>query len=128
MFQRVKRYFAIRSYVERLSRELVRRFDRRPFYSIEQVLQAAQRGGFSMTFIAHAHAVFCREEDFDAFYRPDGAGCNYQNLRRTIARRYFSGSMEFNAETIILKFRRGNFSHTEFSESGIGDNPGGGTI
>jgi hypothetical protein len=59
MFRRIKRYFAIRSYVMRLSQELARRFDRSAFYSVEQVQKAVERGGFSAAFIAYAHAAFC---------------------------------------------------------------------
>ena len=44
MIHHLKQYFAIRSYVKRLSQELVRRFGRKPFYPIEQVTLAAQRG------------------------------------------------------------------------------------
>src|SRR5262245_10959575 len=33
----VTRYLAVRSYVKRLSHDLVRRFGKKPFYSVEQV-------------------------------------------------------------------------------------------
>jgi hypothetical protein len=124
MIRYVKRYLAIRSYVHRLSQDLVRRFDKRPFYSVEQVTHAVQRGKYSAAFIAYAHAAFCSQPDFDAHYDPLGVSCSYQGLRSTIARRYFSGRMDFDAETIIYKFKRGDFSRGEFYESGIG--PSGG--
>jgi hypothetical protein len=120
MIQRLKKYLTIRSYVRRLSQELERRFDRRPIYTVEQVTQAAQRGGFSVAFIAYAHAAFCSLEDFNAYYQRLGVAYGYQELRRTIARRYLSGQLDFDAETIIYKFRRGDCSRSEFYESGIG--------
>jgi hypothetical protein len=120
MIRHLKRYLAIRSYVHRLSQELVRRFDKQSYYSVEHVTQAVQRGGFSATFIAYAHAAFCKQEDFDAHYAPLGVACSYHGLRRTIARRYLSGQMEFDAETIIYKFRRGNSGRGDFYESEIG--------
>lgn len=88
----------------RLSQELVRRFGRRARYSVEHVTQAVQRGGLSAAFIAYAHAAFCNQEDFDAHYAPLGVACTYQDLRRTIARRYFSGRSNFDAGTIIARF------------------------
>jgi len=101
----------------RLSQELVRRFDRRSFYSIEQVRQAVERGGFSAAFIAYAHAAFCAEKDFEAYYGPLGVACSYAGLRRTIARRYFSKRMDFDAETVVARFRRDEYissdGHTE---------------
>src|SRR5271155_4552601 len=101
MIRHIKRYLAIRSYMLRLSQELVRRFDKRSFYPIEQVTQAVQRGKFSAAFIAYAHAAFCSQSDFDAFYQPLGVVCSYQGLRHTIALRYFSGQIDFDAETIF---------------------------
>ena len=70
MIRHIKRYLAIRSYMLRLSQELVRRFDKRSFYPIEQVTQAVERGRFSAAFIAYAHAAFCNQADFDAYYQP----------------------------------------------------------
>jgi hypothetical protein len=95
---------AIRSYMLRLSRELVRRFGKQPHYPVEHVTQAVQRGGLSAAFIAYAHAAFCKRTDFDAHYEPLGVACSYQGLRRTIARRYFSGDIDFDAKTIISRF------------------------
>jgi len=122
MIRYIKRYLAIRSYVRRLSQDLVRRFGKRSSYSLEQVTQAAQRGRFSTVFVAYAHAAFCSQEDFDAYYQPLGVVCTYQGLRRTIARRYFSGETDFDAATIFNRFRRGS---GDFYESGIGEHYSG---
>jgi hypothetical protein len=123
MLRHIKRYFAIRSYVYRLSQELVRRFGKRSFYSVEHVTQAVQRGKFSAAFIAYAHATFCSETDFEAHYKPLGVSCSYQGLRRTVGLRYFSGQLDFDAATVITRFRR--FDGGDFYESGIGSQGGG---
>jgi hypothetical protein len=120
MVRHVKRYLAIRTYVYRLSQDLVRRFDKRSFYSVEHVTQAVQRGEYSATFIAYAHAAFCRQTDFDAYYGPLGVSCSYDGLRRTIGRRYLSGQLDFDAGTIINKFRRGAGGRGDFYDSEIG--------
>jgi hypothetical protein len=125
MIRHIKRYFAIRSYLRRLSGDLVRRFGRRALYKIEHVTQAVQRGKFSAAFIAHAHAIFCSREDFDAHYGPLGVACTYDGLRKPIARRYFSGRMDFDAETVIARFGSAGYSRGDFSESGIGSNYNG---
>jgi hypothetical protein len=124
MIRPFKKYFAIRSYVKRLSQDLARRFKRRPFYSIQNVTDAAQRGKFSMEFIAYAHAAYCSFESFDAHYRPLGSSYHYQDLRRAIARRYLSGQSDFDAETIIVKYQSGDSSPTGFYESGLGGGGG----
>jgi hypothetical protein len=121
MIRHVKRYFAIRSYVRRLGAELVRRFGKREFYSVEQVTQAVQRGKFSAAFIAYAHATFCSQTDFDAHYEPLRVSCSYQGLRRTVSRRYLSGRLDFDAATIISKYRHIDYSRGDYYESGLGD-------
>jgi len=117
MILHIKRYLAIRGYMIRLSRELVRRFGKRSFYSIEQVTQAVQRGKLSAAFIAYAHASFCNQKDFDAFYEPMRVSCGYQGLRRTVGRRYLSGQLDFDAETIISRFVRANYRFSGYEDS-----------
>ncbi len=120
MIRHIKRYLAIRSYVFRLSQDLVRRFGKQSFYSVEQVTQAVQRGGFSTAFIAYAHAAFCRQTDFDAYYQPLKVSCNYHDLRHIISRRYLSRQLDFDAKTIVDRFRRGD-QRGDFYESHIGE-------
>jgi uncharacterized protein DUF6559 len=124
MIEAIKKYFAIRSYVRRLSQDLLRRFGLKKFYPVEFVTQAVARGKFAPTFIAYAHAAFCNQIDFDAHYHQQGISSSYFDLRKTIARRYFSGRGDFDAATIIRAFRRGDFDRSEFSESGIGTSNG----
>ena len=121
MIRHLKRYLAIRSYMRKLSRELVRRFGKRSHYSIEMVTQAVQRGELSPVFIAYAHAAYCTGEDFDAHYLPLQVACTYRGLRQTIAKRYFSDQPEFDAKTIIARFCRIGFDSDRFYESGLGD-------
>ena len=123
MIQYIKRYVAVRSYVRRLSHDLVRRFGKRSFYSIEQVTQSVQRGKFSVDFIAYAHAAFCSESDFDANYRKGEYSGIYRDLRRTIGRRYLWGQVDFDASTIVSRFRPDD--RGEFYESHIGEDYSG---
>jgi hypothetical protein len=120
MIRHIQRYLALRGYARRLSHDLSRRFGRKSFYSIEQVTQAVQRGKFSAAFIAYAHAAFCSEPDFDAHYQPTDASRGYCELRRTIARRYLSGQVDFDATTFIRRFRP-QHNQGEFYESGMGE-------
>lgn len=97
----IRRYFALRSYVKRLSVDLKRRFGLKPFYTIDHVTKAIDRGGYSKDFVAYAHATFCSHEDFDAYYGPLKLKCSYDGLRNGIARRYLRGRTDFDAEMVI---------------------------
>jgi hypothetical protein len=120
MIRYITRYLAVRSYVRKLSHDLVRRFGNKSFYSIEQVTQAVQRGKFSAAFISYAHAAFCSELDFNAHYQSLGACCTYPELRRTIGQRYLYGQLDFDANGIISRFRP-NRNQGEFYESRMGE-------
>ncbi len=120
MIRYIKRYLAVRSYVRRLSHDLVRRFGKKSSYSIEQVNQAVQRGQFSAAFIAYAHAAFCSELEFNVHYQRMGVSCTNPGLRRTISKRYLHGQLDFDATAFISRFR---FSQNqgEFYESRMGE-------
>ncbi|MBK8001676.1 MAG: hypothetical protein IPK15_23970 [Verrucomicrobia bacterium] len=119
MLRLIKRRLAIRSYVWKLSQELSRRFGKMKFYSVNQVMQAAERGHFSMAFIAYAHAIFCARGDFDAHYSTLGVNCTYDGLRAVVSRRYFGGVADFDAARVIAATRREGVIG-EFEESGEG--------
>jgi hypothetical protein len=125
MIRHLKRYLAIRSYVRRLSQDLLRRFGKRKFYSVEQVSQAALRGKFSTAFIAYAHATFCNQTDFDAHYEPLRVAGSYLGLRRLVGRRYLSGRLDFDAVTVISKYRHTDYGGDNYYESGLGDGGNG---
>ena|SRR5436190_14182450 len=121
MIRHIKQYLAVRSYMRGLSQDLVRRFGKKSLYTVQQVTQAVERGKFSAAFIAYSHAAFCCQADFDGYYQSLGVSCSYQGLRRTIGRRYLYGKLDFDAATIISRFRRANYGQGEFYESGLGE-------
>src|SRR4051812_11414804 len=104
MIRAVRRYFAIRSYVKRLSGDLRRRFGLKPFYTIDHVTKAVERGGYTKDFIAYAHATYCSRDDFNAWHVPRIVKCAYDDLRQIVAKRYLRGQLGFDAETVIAKF------------------------
>ena len=120
MIQSIKRYVAVSSYVKRLSRELMKRFGRKPFYTVKNVTQAVQRGGFPEAFIIHAHAIYCSQDDFAQHYGLQEALGNYFKLRRPVANRYLFNYMDFNAQTICDKYWGSAYSAGGFYESGTG--------
>ena len=116
----IRKYSAIRSCVKRLGKDLRRRFGLKPFYTIDHVTKAVERG-YKKDFVAYAHAIFCSREDFDAYYAPLGVKCTYDGLREIVGTRYFSGRMDFDAEKVIRKFHGESWAGDTFSESGIAE-------
>ena len=118
MIRFIKRWFAIQSYVWKLSQELARRFDKRPCYSIEDVTKAAEGLKLDMAFIAYAHAIFCSRRDFDSYYGPLHLKTNYDSLRGVVSRRYFEGNNNFDAADVIVYAKQ--FAAPSYHESGKG--------
>jgi hypothetical protein len=65
-----------------------------------------------------------RFADVEGYYGPMGVACSYEGLRGTIGRRYLAGRVDWDAETIFLKYR-----HLEYVSCnnvyGGGDSLGG---
>ncbi|HWY76569.1 MAG TPA: DUF6559 family protein [Verrucomicrobiae bacterium] len=120
MIRELKRYFALRGYLKRLSQELPRRFGKRQYYSVEQVIQAVYRGGHSKELLTHAHAAFCDQPDFAAHYKATVSSEEYLELRRTISRRCLFGRPDFDALALITRFKGHQSGEGDYHESGIG--------
>ena len=74
-----------------LAPELVRRCGKQPHYSVEQVTQAAESAGLAADVLVYAHAIYCRQPDFDAHYRARSEACDYAGIRAVITNRYRPG-------------------------------------
>lgn len=124
MIRLIKRRLAIRSYVWKLSQELLRRFGKKKFYTVEEVTQTVERAQLSSTFIAYAHATFCARPDFDSHYLALRVACTYDGLRAVVSRRYFGGVADFDAAQVIAATRKEGIVG-EFHESGEGTHASG---
>jgi Family of unknown function (DUF6559) len=124
MLRLIKQRLAIRSYVWKLSQELLRRFGKKKFYTREEVTRAAKKSHLSTAFIAYAHAIFCTRPEFDAHYGPLQVACTYDDLRSVVSRRYFRGIRDFDAARVVAATRREGIIGG-FQESGEGTHASG---
>lgn len=124
MIRRIKKYFAIRSYVRRLGPELVRRFGKRRYYTPEQVRKAVRGGRFNEDDICYAYSMFCSREDYDSFHAELGETGDYDAMRGEVGRRYFGGSTDFEPSSIIHHAEQYS-EHGGSGESGGHHDPGG---
>jgi uncharacterized protein DUF6559 len=81
---------------------LLSRFEKKRYYTIEEVAHTCQVAGLPTAFLAYAHAMFCNRSEFDDYYVPLRVACTYDGLRRQVSRRFFDGNIEFDAEGIIV--------------------------
>lgn len=121
MLLRLKRWFALRRYALRVSRELKMRFGIRRAYSIEQIRSAVLHAKGSLRFIPIAFAMYGSQEDFDSHYGFTPLDTTYHKLRLLVARRFFGGSATFDAEAIIRVFTSPTYREEGRTyESGLG--------
>ncbi len=102
MIRFIKQWFAIQSYVWNLSLELSRRFGKKQYYTIEDVAKCADGMKLNKVFIAYAFAIFCNRSDFESYFGSLHLKSSYDTLRAEVGRRYFEGSTNFDAASVIL--------------------------
>lgn|GEM_PF-4378621 len=81
--------------------------------------QAIKGGDYNGTFVSFAHALFCSRSDFDAHYGPLKVRVTYDGNRAEVAKRFFGGATDFDANSIIRY--AGTVEGDQFYESGIAD-------
>jgi hypothetical protein len=101
MFQRIKQWSEIKSYVTKLFLELFSRLGKRHYYTTEEVTQTAERAGFKTDYLAYAHALFCERKDFRRRYKRTKFRERYEALRGEVSDRYFGCVRDFDAANII---------------------------
>ena len=67
MFERLKRWWALRQYRMHLPPSLVERYGRQRYYTPAQVLTTIRRNGLSPAYAAHACVMFCSRNAYQEF-------------------------------------------------------------
>ena len=119
---------AIKKIVRRLPLVIYDLFGPKNSYSVEEVNRTVERDGMDKAFAAYAHALLCKQQDFESHYAPLKLRCTYLGLRRKLAKRFFCGIIDFDAQSVYrcaLDYRR-KYVSDQFYESGLGE-PGTGS-
>ena len=118
MFRLLKRRRAIKTYVFRLSLELLRRFGEKTFYPMNQIDRVFEGGKYDPTFISYAYALFCSRAEFDAYFSQLKVNCTYDGLRQFASQKYFNGVIDFNASD-VARFAK-DYGGNSYYESNLG--------
>ena len=105
MIRFLKRRRAIKQFVMQLPLDLHTRFGGKRHYSVEEVDRATTEK-FNRAFLAYAHALFCTRGEFDGYYGGLKLASTYDSLRRTVAKRFFGGIMDFDAASLYAFARK----------------------
>ena len=95
MLQRLRKWFALRSYAMKLSVKLRERYGAAGKYSPKQVELTVDKCGFNKEWIRYALCMFCDYVDLaqnDASFATD-----YAFLRTEVANRFLNGQATFTA-------------------------------
>jgi hypothetical protein len=126
MFRFLKRRRAIKTYVFRLSRELLHRFDERTFYSMDHINRVFEGGKYDKTYISYAYALFCSRAEFASYFSQLKVKCTYDGLREFASKKYFNGIIDFNASDIARYAKdAGGGSYYESRLGEVNDGSGG---
>ena len=123
LFRYFRRRKAIETFVFQMSLELGRRFGEKAHYSLEEIDRLFENKKYNKAFSAYAYALFCSRKTFDDYFNELKVNCTYDGLRTTIAKRYFDGTINFDAPSVIRYAK--SASANLYYESNIGPNSGG---
>jgi len=95
MFERLQKWFVIRSYARKLRTKLRERYGVAGKYSPNQVALTVDKYGFNKEWIRYAPCMFC---DYPDLAKYDAAVVSdYAAIRSEMAKRFFGGNASFTA-------------------------------
>jgi hypothetical protein len=123
MFRLLKRRKAVKSFVNKLPLALHRRFGDKRYYSFDEIASAFENRKYDYEFRAFAFALLSSRKDFNSRFYGLKADCDYDSLRKFVAKKYFNGIIDFDAASLV-RFAKG-VGDKSYYESNIGINSGG---
>jgi hypothetical protein len=94
LFASIRKKHAIKSYIQRLGKDLAQRYGKSKQYSPGQVVKTVQDCGYNWRHICYAHSLYVSHESFDQWHQEQGEDCNYEEMREEIAATHFSGNID----------------------------------
>ena len=127
-FRRIKKAWAIKSYVRRMPKLLKADHGKSKYYSPYQVKSTVQRHNLNSDYLCYAIAMYSIESDFDAYHHETGQSCDYKDMRTEVAEQYLDGKFDFSTDDLdsAAASYEMDVSGSETSESSGSDDVGGG--
>jgi len=82
---------AIKSYIQRLGKDLAKRYGKSKAYTSGQIVRTVQDENYNWRHICYAHAMYTSFEHFQNWHKEQGESCDYNGMREEITNNYFSG-------------------------------------
>ena len=101
MFDTFRDKNSIKAIAISLPKKLVNKFDKKDFYSSEEVDNIFAEVFESSTNIEYAYAMFCSSKDYKNLNQTRAFSCSYTELRSQVADKCFDGWPRFNFESLL---------------------------
>lgn len=115
LFQQFQKRKAIKSYINKLPKDLAKRYGKSKQYTSAQVERTVREKGYNWRHICYAHAMHTSVEHFNAWHEERGESNDYSAMLDEISENYFSGNSA-SFESAFL---------SESNTDGIGADGGG---
>ena len=117
LIENYKKKKAIKSYINKLGKDLARRYGKSKIYTSAQVNKTAQDENYNLRHICYAHAMYTSMKHFDKWHEEKGESCDYMAMREEVANDHFSGNISSFESACI----------TSDDSFGMGGDSGGGS-
>jgi hypothetical protein len=97
MFERIRKYFALKAYARKLGPLLKKRYGGSKDYTPGQVRTTVEVGGLNPHYLYYGYAMFCQEKEFQQLANEASGDFDLQGLRQEIGDKFFSGDSNFSA-------------------------------
>ncbi len=101
MLERIKKHYALKSYVKKLGPLLRKRYGKSKSYSPGQVKTTIQINGLNEYNISYAYALFCKQSAFNQETSGSEGKMDYKAVRQELGNKFFDREDSFSTSDVI---------------------------
>ncbi len=123
MFERIKKYVALKSYINKLGPLLKARYGKLKSYTPKQIKKTISIYGINDYYIGYAYAMFIEKQSLYQNPKEIEGEFDFKSLKQEVGDKFFGGDTNFTANEMLLLTN-------EVSGGSFGSNPddGGSSI
>jgi hypothetical protein len=101
MLERIKKHFALKSYVKKLGPMLRKRYGKLEWYLPGQVKTTIKIHDLNEHNIGFAYALFCKQSDFNQEVGGKENHLDYKTIKKELGDKFFKGEQNFNLSDVM---------------------------
>ena len=101
MLERIKKHFALKSYVKKLGPLLRKKYGKLKSYTAGQVKTTIQINGLDEYYVCYAYVLFCKQSTFNQEIDGREDHLDYKTIKNELGDKFFKGEQNFNTSDVM---------------------------